>query len=374
MKKIKEFFNNLFINPITKMFTIILGVFLLLVIFIIILASCSAKKTITYQSLEKKMVDLARNRYENKDLPKKDKDILEVSLQSFVDEGKIKDIESIVQNHSVCTGNIKIINNNGNYLYIPYLNCGNDYKTTTIYDILTKEENIVNNGNGLYKINNEYIYKGDNINNYLLLNDILYRIIKINEDGTIKLLESTKKDYTVWDDRYNIEKEYNYGINNYIYNGLNSRIKDTIENDYNDKELYPNEIKAYFINKPICTGKRSINDNIFTNVECNESIIEYPFSLLTVYDFFNATLDKNCNNIENESCLNYNYLADIGSTWTITADKDSTYKAYRISESGVNLSNTSTNIPYRIVTNINKELVFESGNGSINNPYIIKAY
>lgn len=44
----------------------------------------------------------------------------------------------------------------------------------------------------------------------------LYRIIEITEDNELKLISTTKyQDSFVWDDRYNIEKDRNYGINDY---------------------------------------------------------------------------------------------------------------------------------------------------------------
>ena len=47
-------------------------------------------------------------------------------------------------------------------------------------------------GNGLYKVDNEYVFKGDNVNNYIKLNDVLYRIISINSDGSVRLMENKK--------------------------------------------------------------------------------------------------------------------------------------------------------------------------------------
>ena len=375
MKFLKEFWEKLKLNPIARTASIFLGVFLLIVIIIILIASCSKDRTYTYSELENKMVDLAKARYKNKknDLPKNDKDMIEISLQSFIDNGNLKSTQEITTKKSVCTGNVKIINNNGYYLYIPYLDCGNDYKTTTIHDILTQDENIVTNGNGLYFINNEYIFKGDNVNNFISLNNTLYRILKINEDETIRIIDLTKRNSIIWDNRYNVDKKSNIGINNFYYNNLNSRIKDTIESIYNNE--FTDSMKSFFVNSQICIGKRSINDNVFdNNIECSDEIENYPFSLIKANEFYMASLDVNCTSYNSPSCSNYNYLTEINNTWTITADKDSSYKVYKISGNDLTLSNASSSSSVKIVTTLNKDLIVEKGTGTQTDPYVIKTF
>ena len=395
MSYIKEFFsqigsmindllNKLTTNEIIKKLIIAVFIFILLIIFIALFASCS-KKTLSYHNYEKKMLTLAKQKFaNNKDgLPKNDKDFITLSLQSFIDSKQLKDTQSIIQNHSVCTGYVKIINNNNNYLYIPYLDCGKDYKTPTLYNTLTN--NTTTSGNGLYKINNEYIFKGDVVNNYLTLNGIKYLILRINEDGTIRLLDTTKREMVKWDDRFNVEKNTTYGINDYIHNGINSRIKDYVENIYDNTSVFKNSYKPYFATTNICIGKRSINDDIHdNNIECSNVIGKFPFTLLSVSEYYDITLDNNCNSIDNNSCENYNYLSNIGSTWTITADKDSSFKVYKLNN-GIFLSNASYSSYVRLVTTINGDLVLQrtydsksnkyvSGDGSSDNPYVIETF
>ena len=375
----KEFIEKAKTNQIVKRTMLIMLIFILIVIILIIFASCTKRqKVYTYEELETKLVDLTKKRYTKDEykskLPSNDKDYLDVNIQSFVEDKTFKSIESLTKKKSICTGYVRIINNNGYYLYVPYLDCGNDYQSKTIYDVLTNENNIVNSGNGLYHINNEYIYKGDTVNNYLKLNGITYRILRINEDG-IRVIDLTKRDTSKWDDRYNIDKNTNVGINDYIINNINSRIKDNIESLYNNNSIFNNGMRSYFVNTPLCIGKKSINDNVLDNsIECSNTTISYPFSLITSSEFYQVSLDNNCNSYTSESCLNYNYLIEIGSTWTITADKDTTYKAYKLTTNGINLSNTSTTSNIKIVTTLNKELLYDTGDGSIKNPYVIKSY
>ena len=98
--------------------------------------------------------------------------------------------------------------------------------------------------------------------------------------------KNSENTMTTWDDRYNTEKQYNAGINNYSSNGLNSRIKDKIHNIY-EGDTYTDDVKAYFINKESCIGKRSINELENTGIyECAVKSESYPISILALYEYF----------------------------------------------------------------------------------------
>lgn len=361
-------------NPIIKKLIIVVGLFFIFIIIIALLSSCSHKRY-SYEAFEKQMVVMAKKKYQDSDsLPKDDKGVLEVSLQTFVDSGYIKDVQSIIQNNSACTGKVKIINNYGNYLYIPYLDCGDKYTTKTLYDSIVSEDNLTVNGNGLYHVGDEYIFKGDSLNNYVILNGIKYVILKVNSDGTLRVLDTTRRTMVKWDDRFNVDKNTNYGINNYIYNGINSRIKDYVEDLYNNNDIINNSMKPYYATTEVCMGKRSVNDNIFDlSIECSQTADKYPFTLISASEYYLATLDNNCKSIDDNSCNNYNYLSQIGSTWTITADKDTSYKVWKLNN-GVYLSNASNPSYVKVVTTLNGELAIESGDGSSEKPYIIKTF
>ena len=372
---VDDLLNKITDNPVIKKLIIVVGLFFIVFILIAIFSSCTHKRVYTYEEFENKMVSMAKAKYKNSDsLPKEDKDMLEVSLQSFVDSGDIKDIQSIIQGNTACTGNIKIINNYGNYLYIPYLDCKDKYKTSTLYEKIVSSDNLTVSGNGLYQVNDGYIFKGDNVNNYVSLNGITYVILRVNDDKNLRVLDTTRREMVKWDDRYNVDKNTNYGINNYVYNNINSRIKDYVEALYNNKDIIKESIKPYYATTDICIGKRSENDNIFdTSIECAETAGKYPFTLINAYEFYLATLDNNCHSYLDSSCSNYNYLTQIGSTWTITADKDTSYKVWKLNNS-LYLSNAANASYVKIIATLNGDLVVKSGDGTSKNPYIIKTF
>ena len=364
-------------NPLIKKLIIGTGIFLLIIIFLMMFASCSSKgRVYSYNEIEKILIQKTKTAYgKSSNLPSLNQKI-DISIEELVNKGLVKTMSEYTQDETTsCSAKVTIYNNNGYYLYEPNINCGEKYKTKTLQETLIKDS-LVETGNGLYKVDDEYIFKGDNVKNYIKLNDVLYRIVSINSDGSVRLMENKKNSestMTTWDDRYNTDKQYNAGINNYSANGLNSRIKDKIHSIY-EGSTYTDDVKAYFINKESCIGKRSINELENTGIyECAVKSESYPISILALYEYSRASLDPNCTGFVNSSCTNYNYFTSISNGfWTLTADKDTSYKAYKISSGSVMISNASNPAYLLIVININGNTVINSeGNGSVNNPYII---
>ena len=308
MDLLKKFWEN----PLIKKLIIGTGIFLLIIIFLMIFISCLSKgKIYSYNEIEKILIQKTKAAYgKSSNLPSVNQKI-EIGIEELVNKGLVKTINEYTKDETTsCSAKVTIYNNNGYYLYEPNINCGEKYKTKTLQETLIKDS-LVETGNGLYKVDDEYIFKGDNVNNYIKLNDVLYRIVSINSDGSVRLMENKKNSentMTTWDDRYNTEKQYNAGINNYSSNGLNSRIKDKIHNIY-EGDTYTDDVKAYFINKESCIGKRSINELENTGIyECAVKSESYPISILALYEYLRASLDPNCTGIVNSSCTNYNYL------------------------------------------------------------------
>ena len=361
-------------NPLMRKIIIGTGIFIFILIFLLLIASCSSKsKTYTYEEIEDLLVKKVKNKYEKSNNLPTLNNKKEISINELINDGVMKPINEYTNNMDSCSAKVTIYNNNGYYLYVPNINCATNYKTTTLYNKII-EDSLTTTGNGLYLVNNRYIFKGDNVNNYVKLNDNLYQIIRINDNGTIRLIENKKKSMSVWDDRYNIDKNSAVGINNYYANNLNSRIKDNIETAYNDSKLYTDNDKAYFIPTEFCIGKRSINENDNSgNIECTEVAPTFPLGMLELYEYFNASLDPNCNSISSESCKNYNYFSDYNNSfWTMTADKDTTHKVFKISAGSVMLSNALNQGNIKAVVNVNGDLIINSGNGSLNTPYVIQ--
>ena len=62
-----------------------------------------------------------------------------------------------------CTGKVIVTKNGDEYLYSPILNCGEEYQSKRLYEVVTDRSNIVISGEGLYAKEDGYIFKGENV-------------------------------------------------------------------------------------------------------------------------------------------------------------------------------------------------------------------
>lgn len=72
-------------------------------------------------------------------------------------------------------------------------------------------------------MNGEYVFRGDNVNNYVKLGDNLWRIVKVDSnDDVVLILDGAYDMSTYWDDRYNTAEEFNYGYNSFKISRMNT--------------------------------------------------------------------------------------------------------------------------------------------------------
>lgn len=358
----------------------ILKIFTMIIIFIVIIVVCifafggkNQKNSSSYSSMEQNLVIVVK-KYLNdnaKLIPKNNGEITKVNLDILVNSEYINELHSIEDENVKCSGYIQVVNKNNNYSYIPYIKCGNYYETKKISDYIKDNSPTVIDEDGLYKIANKYVFRGENPNNYLRMGERLYRIIEITEEDELKLISTEKtNNHIVWDDRYNVDRDRDEGINDFS----KSRLKDSLEEIYNSVGFFSEQEKAKIIEHNICIGKRYRNDvSIDGSSECS---VEYPnqyVSLLQLNEYPRASIDQNCKTINDKACANYNYLENISSlTRTITAVADNTYQVYYVSNGKTNVIKASGSFNIYPVIYIDKLSIYESGDGSIENPYIIK--
>ena len=288
---------------------------------------------------------------------------------------KAEDMNSIASylkdENTSCEGEVTVTNINGNYRYTSILDCGeNSYQTKKLLDYINDYVTPVTSGNGLYELNNELVYRGDDVDNYIKLGDITYRIVKYT-DGKPVIIYTGKEYSSVWDDRYNIEREDTSGINDYKV----SRIKEYLNNLYDGSTFLSKENKLLVTQHDLAIGKRSNADNDKTGSLEKSEIIEGEYvGLLPLNDYLNASLDANCTQTDSRSCFNYNYLSKYKyNWWTMTANSKSTYKTYRINGSGsANATMTNGNGYVRPVLYLASDTIYVLGNGSKNNPFIVR--
>lgn len=192
---------------------------------------------------------------------------------------------------------------------INVFNIYDDYKNTTYLANYILENN-----------NNNYTFRGNITNNYVLFNNLTWRIIKINSDSTITM---------ILDDYINVLPQND-----------TKKTFETLYNNLDNKVLVKNKI---------CLNNIEENNNIKCNVLKNDEYI----NLLSIYDYFNS--------FENDE--------------SFITKKDE--KMWLNNENTIAINNNISNVDnknhyeIRPVITINNNILYTEGDGSLNNPYKI---
>ena len=255
----------------------------------------------------------------------------------------------------------------------------NDIKKSTITKV--GEEAAITD-EGLIEGNDEngtlYYFRGNVTNNYVIFANLTWRIVKINGDGSVKLILN---DYI--DDKTNYYNSDNTESIDNKMNFSNSNVYATLKN------WYQTNLNGY--EKYIATSKYCVDDTVSEIEESNTYYLGYS-RLLTDYSQVNTCLGSRYNskiglltadeavfagaskNAQNTSYYLYTASKDT-SWWTITPvssnGTDITY--FEVSSNG-QLKNESLGSYYRgikPVIDLNKK-TFVDGTGTINDPYIIR--
>ena len=327
----------------------------------------------SFSEIEDIMVNAAKSYYsKNEDeLPENISESTQIEVNTLVSQEYMKDIANYTKDENItCDASVNVTNINNTYRYTPLLDCGDDYTYETIVNHIKEKEPIVTEGEGLYQIDNDLVFRGEKLKNYVKFADHNWRIIKISDDKIYLILTDTL-DRTIWDDRYNNERDNNYGINDYNV----SRIRDYLNNLYTGDSLFNDENKLLLANFNLNIGKvGETEDGKSAELEKSNIIENQYIGLITVRDFMNASLDANCKTPENTSCTNYNFISDYDyNFFTMTGDKSKSYNVYQISKSsGLYLTRASYRGYVRPVISITKDALYVSGTGTSKKPYRFK--
>lgn len=363
-------------QTIIKMMVIIGGGILLLIL-ILAISSMFTKKTYSYEQIETIMENAAKEYLnENPDALKiAETKTVEVPVANLVASGKMYDLAEYVAPGVSCTGSVTVVKANQQFIYTANLNCGDSYSSVPLYAKILQDSPITKSGYGLYSMNGEKVFRGENVNNYVKLEKALWRIVKIDSDNGVVLIKDTQIGFTAaWDNRYNQNIGYNVGINEYS----SSRIKEYLEEKYNttkeDEIFLSANDKAKLASLDLCVGSRATNSKTNSNgIECKTKLHNQKIGLLTVSDYINASIDVNCQTAENKSCQNYNYLVKNFNWWLTTPVTNTTDRAYSVNTKGeINASPTADYYNVRPVIKLNSTVAITGGTGTESDPYILK--
>ncbi len=225
----------------------------------------------------------------------------------------------------------------------------------------------VTSGDGLYKDTIEegrYIYKGSMPNNYITFNNETWRIMSVENDGTLKIIRNESIGKMAWDEKGTRDSSTSTYCNNtnsgvcnawaattnlvnkpsvftLHYPNGNASIdkttysgtvtKDASINTYLNGEYYNNlgEDKGYIVSHNFnvgTPGNHQDTENIAIDVQ-QESIYKWngEVGLMTITEFLRTTTDTGCinlsighNNYSKSVCSNNNWMFNSTYEWTIS--------------------------------------------------------
>ena len=250
-----------------------------------------------------------------------------------------------------------------------------------------------------------YYYRGDAEDNWVSFAGFLWRVVRINGDGSVRMIYSgTDNSHTGAGTQINTSS-FNNTTNNSKYVGYmydtntNSTIKGVIDTWY-ENNLKTNYEK-YLSNEIFCndrsgsTSSYGARTRLYTNktpsLQCTNqadrftlkvsglssiagtngagnNLLNYPIGLLTADE---VALAGGKNGTANGNYYLYtgvNYW--LSSPWTYSS---STSREFYMTSSGYpSYANVTSNYGVRPVLNLKPSVEYASGNGTVNNPYILK--
>lgn len=347
-------------------------------IFLFITFLMTRDKVLSFNTIEKNLKTAAINYYKQNQtlLPTNNGDKVVVSGSELESKGYIKPMSKMVKEGLTCSSEVRVLKSFDTYIYIPYLNCGESYVTKELHRVINSGDNISVTGSGLYKMGNEYVFRGSDVKNYIKISDQLWRIVKIDSNNNTQIILDTIIDYSVWDNRYNLDTKRASGINKFEDKLTeDSRIKMKLETLIDNNRYLKNNDKHLLAMQSLCAGARQVGEtNSSGAVECALKSENVYFGLLSVYELLQASLDPNCKSENNVSCSNYNYLADLsGSWWTATPVAGTSNKAFYINRTA-RTEEAYYSYSLRPTLLLNSYVVYESGSGTKTDPYIVKSF
>ena len=262
--------------------------------------------------------------------------------------------------------NVEKIDDVPEYFYMTILN-QNEIKepTTAVGEEISREDE------GLIASQDDdgttYYFRGATSNNYVSFANLMWRIIRINGEGSVRLILNDVADLLV---NYNAEAEnYEDLEETDIYASLN---------DY--YESYLSNYDSYIANTRFCSesGKTDQTYNAYTRIVTNQiptfnclgNRFTSKIGLMTVDEVvFAGGL------YEEENTNYYLYNEDIDNLWwtsSLSTNSESAFYPFLVDASGELVDDVDGSLyrNFRPVISLNRTVIV-SGTGTINDPYVV---
>lgn len=196
---------------------------------------------------------------------------------------------------------------------------------------------VILNNNDLKKTNNSMYFYGKEVNNYVKYSNLLWRVIKIDNDNSIYLITDNVITYL-------------NANNNYINTWFNT--SEIINSGIFQSNL--NNTSKYLSNYSVCDD---IIDDL-NNINCNDINSNRLIGMPSIIDYINTGGEN--------SFINNNKYTYLNNSNT------SNNKWYINNEGKLGISNTEEIYGIKAVVKLNNNLELKNGDGTINNPYIFE--
>ena len=270
-----------------------------------------------------------------------DKKIIVNLYDSYTDEGiktVVDDYDGVIENSKVEVYNKVDTSKPGNYEVIYKIYDNNFNVTREVRDVV-----VADNLNNIVKrdTNNENYYKGKVENNHLLFSGMMFRIVKINDDGTVKIVSDDNISHLSYTESEYADSNVRHWLNNYYLEHINENSK-----------------------KYITEGTWCVDDiPDVKNFTCNNKVKD-KIGLLNVEEYLNTIQDRTT------------YLVGSYRTTMLLNKKDENH--FYLSESSVNgLNSYDVGLVYPSVRpslNLKENTYVIFGKGTRDNPYMLGDY
>lgn len=227
------------------------------------------------------------------------------------------------------------------YFYMKYNKKSSNNNSKEVLAITIQKKGIVSSGDGLYNSNGELVFKGKNVNNYLIYSNILWRIVRVNNDNSIVLVTDSK----LTDLAYSNDTDF---INSYIVDWLNKKSENTgiVESKLNNKE-------EYLTANTICLDTV---DNL-NNITCHKKDNSKYVSILGIGDYLNSKLEDS-------------YINNTDSIWLYNTKKDG--KVWYITNGNLSSDSKQSLHGIKAVITLKNTIGSVGGSGTKEDPYLIE--
>ena len=217
----------------------------------------------------------------------------------------------------------------------------NTVKTSEILaDKIISNNQITKTADGFHKEKDGYSFKGNVANNYIKFSNRIYRIMRVYDDNSIKIVSDTNDNVLIWGDDSSYK---NSNLNNWL----------------DKKESATSGIYYDTISNTSLLKKTSYTEDILkkSKVKTSKEKTSSFITTLTINDYVNS-------NGKNSYLNNGQYF------WLIGND-DENSNLYVDSTGSVETSNSYESYGVRAVLTLKKDIKTTTGLGTIEDPYVV---